>query len=105
MVAFRSGTATVATAPACVVALLHTRARTQSSIAVTGDNPGAWALVNASPDILAQLQGNPFSAARAWAIRDTAIVGIVLCDGQVDHTTGLLHVARGHAAMAAVVYR
>jgi pyrroloquinoline quinone biosynthesis protein B len=67
---------------------LHTRARTQSSIAVTGDADNAWALVNASPDILAQLQANPVLQP-ARTIRDTAIVGIVLCDGQVDHTTGL----------------
>jgi pyrroloquinoline quinone biosynthesis protein B len=67
---------------------LHTRARTQSSIAVTGDAASAWALVNASPDILTQLQANPVLQP-ARAIRDTAIVGIVLCDGQVDHTTGL----------------
>jgi pyrroloquinoline quinone biosynthesis protein B len=45
-------------------------------------------LVNASPDILSQLQGNPVLQP-ARGIRDTAIVGIVLCDGQVDHTTGL----------------
>ena len=67
---------------------LHTRARTQSSIAVSGDASSAWVLVNASPDILAQLQANPVLQP-ARAIRDTAIVGIVLCDGQVDHTTGL----------------
>jgi pyrroloquinoline quinone biosynthesis protein B len=67
---------------------LHTRARTQSSIAVTGDNSGAWALVNASPDILSQLQANPFLQP-ARSVRDTAITGIVLVDGQVDHTTGL----------------
>jgi pyrroloquinoline quinone biosynthesis protein B len=67
---------------------VHTRARTQSSIAVCGDTPNAWVLVNASPDILSQLQGNPILQP-ARGIRDTAIVGIVLCDGQVDHTTGL----------------
>ncbi|HVW70309.1 MAG TPA: pyrroloquinoline quinone biosynthesis protein PqqB [Steroidobacteraceae bacterium] len=66
---------------------LQTRARTQSSIAVNGGGP-AWALVNASPDILAQLQANP-ALQPARGIRDTAITGIVLCDGQVDHTTGL----------------
>jgi pyrroloquinoline quinone biosynthesis protein B len=67
---------------------LHTRARTQSSIAVTGNTPGAWALVNASPDILAQLQANPFLQP-ARGVRDTAMTGIVLVDGQIDHTTGL----------------
>jgi pyrroloquinoline quinone biosynthesis protein B len=67
---------------------MHTRARTQSSIAVTGDSPAAWVLVNASPDILAQLQANSFLQP-ARAARDTAITGIVLVDGQIDHTTGL----------------
>jgi len=67
---------------------LRARARTQSSIAVRGGDPYAWALVNASPDIRAQLQANPsFQPGRA--LRDCALAGIVLVDGQVDHTTGL----------------
>ena len=73
------------------------RARTQSSIAVTsGDAPAgpagragaSWVLVNASPDILAQLRAHP-DLQPARATRDTAICAIVLVDGQVDHTTGL----------------
>jgi pyrroloquinoline quinone biosynthesis protein B len=44
--------------------------------------------VNASPDILKQLQANPVLQP-ARAPRDTAIAGIVLVDGQIDHTTGL----------------
>jgi pyrroloquinoline quinone biosynthesis protein B len=66
---------------------LNARPRTQSSIVVSGGGD-AWALVNASPDILTQLQMNPFLQP-GRAIRDTAIAGIVLVDGQVDHTTGL----------------
>jgi pyrroloquinoline quinone biosynthesis protein B len=65
---------------------LQAHARTQSSIAVAGGS--SWALVNASPDVLAQLQSNP-DLQPGRAIRDTAIVAIVLVDGQVDHTTGL----------------
>jgi pyrroloquinoline quinone biosynthesis protein B len=64
------------------------RARTQSSIAVRGRDESAWALVNASPDILAQLKSNP-DLQPARRPRDTALVGIVLVDGQIDHTTGL----------------
>jgi pyrroloquinoline quinone biosynthesis protein B len=45
-------------------------------------------LVNASPDVLAQLRANP-DLQPGRAIRDSAIVAIVLVDGQVDHTTGL----------------
>jgi pyrroloquinoline quinone biosynthesis protein B len=67
---------------------LRARPRTQSSIAVCGRSDTAWTLVNASPDILAQLQANPVLQP-ARAPRDSAIVGIVLVDGQVDHTTGL----------------
>jgi pyrroloquinoline quinone biosynthesis protein B len=44
--------------------------------------------VNASPDILLQLQANPVLQP-GRARRDTALVGIVLTDGQIDHTTGL----------------
>lgn len=64
-------------------------ARTQSSIAVCGRERGTWALVNASPDILAQLRANP-ELQPARAPRDSAIAAIVLVDGQVDHTAGLL---------------
>ena len=67
---------------------LRTRARTQSSIIVRGADAQAWALVNASPDILAQLKANP-DLQPARSPRDTAISAIVLADGQIDHTTGL----------------
>lgn len=66
---------------------IRARPRTQSSIAV-GDGSGAWALVNTSPDITAQLHANP-CLQPGRALRDSAICGIVLVDGQVDHTTGL----------------
>ena len=62
--------------------------RTQSSIAVCGRDPAAWVLVNASPDILAQLRAHP-DLQPARAPRDSAIAAIVLVDGQIDHTTGL----------------
>jgi pyrroloquinoline quinone biosynthesis protein B len=67
---------------------LAARPRTQSSIAVSGHSETSWALVNASPDISAQLQAQP-QLQPGRAPRDSAIVGIVLVDGQVDHTTGL----------------
>ncbi len=55
---------------------------------MTGSNAPAAVLVNASPDILAQLQRAPELQPNR-GLRDTAIAGIVLVDGQVDHTTGL----------------
>jgi pyrroloquinoline quinone biosynthesis protein B len=56
---------------------------------VRGDDPHAWALVNASPDILAQLKANP-QLQPARRPRDTAIAAVVLVDGQIDHVSGLL---------------
>jgi pyrroloquinoline quinone biosynthesis protein B len=67
---------------------VNARARTQSSIAVCGGDMNAWVLVNASPDILAQIQANPMLQPQR-RLRDTAIAAILLVDGQVDHTTGL----------------
>ncbi len=67
---------------------MRARARLQSSIAVCGEDANAWALVNASPDITAQLQAYPDLQPNR-APRDTALAAIVLVDGQVDHTTGL----------------
>lgn len=68
---------------------LNARPRTQSSIAIRGADENAWTLINASPDILAQLHANPqLQPGRAY--RDTGIRSIVLTDSQIDHTTGLL---------------
>ncbi len=72
---------------------LNAKARTQSSIAVSG-NGVDWVLFNASPDIRAQLADfAPMQPARAK--RDTAIGAIVLMDSQIDHTTGLLMLREG----------
>ena len=68
------------------------RARTQSSVAVGG--PDDWVLVNASPDVLTQLQRAP-ALNPARALRDSGIAGVVLVDGQVDHTTGLYMLREG----------
>jgi pyrroloquinoline quinone biosynthesis protein B len=69
------------------------RPRTQSSIAVQGDD-GSWVLFNASPDVRFQLAAFP-ELQPARAIRDTAICAIVLIDSQLDHTTGLLLLREG----------
>lgn len=66
---------------------LRAVARTQSSLCVRGD-AGDWALVNASPDLLQQIKATP-ALQPGRAARDTGIAGVVLMDGQVDHTTGL----------------
>jgi pyrroloquinoline quinone biosynthesis protein B len=56
---------------------------------VAGADELAWALVNASPDVLAQLKAQAFLQP-GRALRDSALHAIVLVDGQIDHTTGLL---------------
>lgn len=66
---------------------LRATARTQSSICVRGEGDD-WALVNASPDILAQIRATP-ALQPARAVRDTAIAAVLLMDGQIDHCTGL----------------
>ncbi|QSN63209.1 pyrroloquinoline quinone biosynthesis protein PqqB [Caballeronia sp. M1242] len=64
------------------------RARTQSSIAIS-DNGEDWLLVNASPDILAQIAANP-ELQPARRVRDTGIAAVIVMDAQIDHVTGLL---------------
>jgi pyrroloquinoline quinone biosynthesis protein B len=61
--------------------------RTQSSIVIrSGEDP--WYLVNASPDLLRQLAELPTD--RSAGIRSNPIAGVVLTDGEIDHTAGLL---------------
>jgi pyrroloquinoline quinone biosynthesis protein B len=71
---------------------MRAKPRTQSSIFVRGGANDAdtidGVLFNASPDILEQIRSNPVLQP-ARALRDTAIAGVVLMDGQVDHATGL----------------
>ena len=64
------------------------RPRTQSSIAVTEDERD-WVLINASPDLLAQIKATP-ALQPARAVRDSGIAAVLLMDAQIDHVTGLL---------------
>jgi pyrroloquinoline quinone biosynthesis protein B len=72
---------------------IRAQPRTQSSIAVSADGVD-WVLFNASPDVLAQIKSFP-ALQPARAIRDTGIRAVVLMDGQIDHTTGLLMLREG----------
>ena len=67
---------------------LKAKARTQSSIFVQPDGGVDGVLFNASPDILEQIRSKPVMQP-ARALRDSAIAGVVLMDGQIDHATGL----------------
>ena len=62
--------------------------RTQSSIFIRPDDSADGVLFNASPDILEQIRSHP-ALQPGRAVRDTAIAGVVLMDGQIDHATGL----------------
>src|SRR5258708_38121906 len=67
----------------------HTNlSRTQSSVAVSADGE-RWILLNASPDLRTQLAAHrslwPPSGSRA-----TPVQAVVLTDGEIDHTLGLL---------------
>jgi pyrroloquinoline quinone biosynthesis protein B len=62
--------------------------RTQSSIFIRPDDGADGILFNASPDILEQIRSSPVLQP-GRAPRDTAIAGVVLMDGQIDHSTGL----------------
>ena len=72
---------------------IRATARTQSSIAVSKDGID-WVLINASPDILAQIRATP-ALQPARGRRDTGIAAVMLMDAQVDHVTGLLMLREG----------
>lgn len=61
--------------------------RTQSSLAVRVTS-GAWFLVNASPDVRQQLE--MLRDKTPNTIRSSPIAGVLLSDGEIDHTTGLM---------------
>ena len=68
---------------------LRARARTQTSIFVRPDDGIDGILIGASPDILQQI-GNDPALQPGRQLRDSAIAGVVLPDGQIDQVAGLL---------------
>ncbi len=69
------------------------RPQTQSSITASADGE-RWVLVNASPDIRAQIEA--FPALRPPAgVRGSAVSAVFLTDGEIDHTSGLLFLREG----------
>jgi pyrroloquinoline quinone biosynthesis protein B len=63
------------------------RPRTQSSVAVSADGR-RWFLINASPDIHAQIEA--FPGLRPVGDRTTPLEAVLLTDAELDHTLGLL---------------
>jgi pyrroloquinoline quinone biosynthesis protein B len=71
------------------------RARTQSSVAVSGDGR-AWALLNASPDLRQQIAATEeLWPGRDAGVRASPIAAIVLTSADVDHVAGLLSLREG----------
>ncbi|HSZ81081.1 MAG TPA: pyrroloquinoline quinone biosynthesis protein PqqB [Polyangia bacterium] len=68
-------------------------ARTQESIAVSGDG-ASWFLINASPEIRAQIEAFPGLWPRQK--RHSPIAGILLTNGDLDHCLGLLSLRESH---------
>jgi pyrroloquinoline quinone biosynthesis protein B len=63
------------------------RSRTQSSVAVSADYQ-RWFLLNASPDIRAQIES--FPALQPGGVRNSPLQAVLLTDSELDHTLGLL---------------
>ena len=62
--------------------------RTQASIAVSADGE-RWLLINASPDLRAQISATPVLHPKADR-RDSPIAAVILTGAEIDQTTGLL---------------
>ena len=63
------------------------RARTQASLAVSADRQH-WTLLNASPDLRAQIQATQRCIRKS--LRDSPIEAVVLTGAEIDQTAGLL---------------
>jgi pyrroloquinoline quinone biosynthesis protein B len=81
--------------PTCRLARLEparAHPRTQSSAAVSADGR-RWFLLNASPDVHAQLATLPL--AEPHGMRHVPVEGVVLTDAELDHTLGLVLLREG----------
>jgi pyrroloquinoline quinone biosynthesis protein B len=81
--------------PSCRIARrepARARPRSQSSAAVSADGR-RWFLLNASPDVHAQLARIPGPEPRG--MRHVPIEGVVLTDAELDHTLGIVLLREG----------
>ena len=65
------------------------KARTQASLAISADGT-RWTLLNAAPDLRAQLAATPALHPRG-GLRASPIEAVVLTGGEIDQTAGLLN--------------
>src|SRR2546423_1353446 len=75
--------------PNCSDARHDNRGRTQSSVAVSADGE-RWILLNASPDLRTQLAAHHELWPMGGGQRGSSIAVVILTDGEIDHTLGLL---------------
>jgi pyrroloquinoline quinone biosynthesis protein B len=68
--------------------------RTQSSVAITADEKH-WFLLNASPDLRAQIEGFPPLQPPIDLIRGSPIQAVLLTNADLDHTLGLFLLREG----------
>jgi pyrroloquinoline quinone biosynthesis protein B len=66
--------------------------QTQSSIGVCveSEDSHSWWLINASPDVLRQIENTPQLQPRRDPLRNTRIAGVLLTNADIDHALGLL---------------
>ncbi len=70
------------------------RPRTQSSVAISADSK-SWFLLNASPDIHAQIENFPALHPTNRSARNSPIEAVLLTNADLDHTLGLLLLREG----------
>ncbi len=73
---------------------IQAHTRTQSCVALSADGR-RWFLLNASPDLRAQLEASPSLWPPQNATRGTVVEAILLSDADLDHTLGLLLLREG----------
>jgi pyrroloquinoline quinone biosynthesis protein B len=69
------------------------RPRSQESVAVSADGE-SWYLLNASPEIRAQIEG--FAPLHPRGPRHSPLAGVVLTNGDLDHCLGLFSLRESH---------
>ncbi len=79
--------------PGCLRARAHdpaARPRSQASLAVSADG-AQWVIINASPDLRAQIAATPALHPRPARLRNSPIAAVLLTGAEVDAIMGLLH--------------
>lgn len=72
----------------------HVQSRTQSSVAISADGRH-WFLLNASPDIRAQIESFSSLQPSNGTMRNSPIEAVLLTNADLDHTLGLLLLREG----------